>query len=570
MAVAKFASAGYGKGLSRSIVQSTVALLDLERDGATARRELRGLTVAPGRAREDLPCHQPSTRADDCCVITPSDGSRQMNGAIRLRHLALRNRAPTRPVKPTWSRSPNPPDSAAGHRRPRKHRAVAGGTADPVAGRPTPVAKDGIIAPDARPSDSFGGWRGRAVRTPVYLDYAATTPADPAVVAVMSRYLGPDGAFGNPASRLHSFGREAEEAVEQARVHVADLINADPREMVWTSGATESDNLAIKGAVAARAVGGRHIVTSAIEHKAVLDPCLHLERNGFEITRIDPRADGLITPELVESALRDDTTLLSLMHVNNEIGTITDIKGIGQLAYNRGIPFHVDAAQSAARLRLDMQRQHVDFLSLSGHKMYGPKGVGALYVRHRPHARLQPQIHGGGHERGLRSGTLPTHQIAAMGEAARLLATRRDKDAMHIANLQRRFLDQLRRVEHVSVNGNRAHCVPGILNLRFRCVESESLMIALPDIAFSTGSACTSARVEPSHVLRALGLDDDSAHSSVRFSFGRFTTARQIDFAVERIRVAVAELRSLSATWHATCTTDSRATHNPEGGVRVA
>ena len=283
------------------------------------------------------------------------------------------------------------------------------------------------------------------MKTPVYLDYAATTPTDPAVVAVMTRYLGPDGVFGNPASRLHSFGRQAEDAVEQARVDVADLINADPREIVWTSGATESDNLAIKGAVAARANGGRHIVTSALEHRAVLDSCFHLERNGFEITRIEPSADGLITPDLVESALRDDTMLLSLMHVNNEIGTITDIDSIGRLARNRGIPFHVDAAQSAARLRLDMRRQYVDFLSLSAHKMYGPKGVGALYVRRRPRARLQPQIHGGGHERGLRSGTLPTHQIAAMGEAARLTAKRHDHDATHIANLEKRFLDHLRR-----------------------------------------------------------------------------------------------------------------------------
>ena len=281
------------------------------------------------------------------------------------------------------------------------------------------------------------------MKTPIYLDYAATTPTDPAVVSVMSRYLGPDGVFGNPASRFHSFGRDAEEAVEQARVHVADLINADPREIVWTSGATESDNLAIKGAVAAHADRGAHVVTSAIEHKAVLDSCRHLERKGFEITRIEPGPDGLVKPALVEAALRDDTILLSLMHVNNEIGTITDIESIGRLARDRGIPFHVDAAQSAARLPLDMQRQHVDFVSLSGHKMYGPKGVGALYVRRRPRARLEPQIHGGGHERGLRSGTLPTHQIAGMGEAARLIAKRRDQDTAHTRNLERRFLDRL-------------------------------------------------------------------------------------------------------------------------------
>ena len=404
----------------------------------------------------------------------------------------------------------------------------------------------------------------------IYLDYAATTPTDPAVVAVMTRYLGPDGVFGNPASRFHSFGREAEEAVEQARVQVADLLNADPQEIVWTSGATESDNLAIKGAVAACGDRGAHIVTSAIEHKAVLDCCDHLESNGFKVTRIKPRADGLITPELVESALRDDTILVTLMHVNNELGTATDIETIGRMTRGRGIPFHVDAAQSAARLRLDVQRQYADFVSLSGHKMYGPKGIGALYVRRRPRARLQPQIHGGGHERGLRSGTLPTHQIAGMGEAARLIAKRQDQDGLHIRNLEGRFLDQLQDIEQISINGDRKHCVPGIVNLRFACVESESLMMAIPDIAFSTGSACTSARVEPSHVLRALDLDDDSAHSSLRFSFGRFTTQRDIDGAAEQIRGAVSELRALSSAWHTTCNSDRRAPNRPEGGVRVA
>ena len=408
------------------------------------------------------------------------------------------------------------------------------------------------------------------MKTPVYMDHAATTPTDPAVVAVMTRYLGPDGVFGNPASRLHSFGRDAEEAVEQARLHVADLINADPREIVWTSGATESDNLAIKGAVAARGERGGHIVTSVIEHKAVLDSCLHLERNGFEVTRIEPGTDGLITPKLVESALRDDTTLLSLMHVNNEIGTITDIETIGRLARDRGIPFHVDAAQSAARVRLDMQCQYADFVSLSAHKMYGPKGVGALYVRRRPRARLEPQIHGGGHERGLRSGTLPTHQISGMGEAARLVVERWNRDAAHARALGDRFLERLRSVDCVFPNGERAHCVPGIVNLGFPGVESESLIVALPDIGFSTGSACTSARIEPSHVLRALGLDDDSAHSSVRFSFGRFMTLEEVDHAAERIRGAVVELRSLSSAWHGPCVSDGGAPDRPEGGVRVA
>ena len=407
------------------------------------------------------------------------------------------------------------------------------------------------------------------MKTPIYLDYAATTPTDTAVVAVMTRYLGPDGIFGNAASRFHSFGRDAEEAVEQARVHVADLINADPREIVWTSGATESDNLAIKGAVAAHPDRGAHIVTSAIEHKAVLDSCLHLKHNGFEVTRLKPGADGLITPELVEAALRDDTILLSLMHVNNEIGTITDVETIGRIARDRGILFHVDAAQSIARLPLDVQRQYADLVSLSGHKMYGPKGVGALYVRRRSRARLEPQIHGGGHERGLRSGTLPTHQIAGMGEAARLITRRRNQDVTQTRNLERRFVDRLQGIEQAAFNGDRTHCVPGLVNLRFACVESESLMMALPDVAFSTGSACMSARVEPSYVLRAMGLDDDSAHGSLRFSFGRFTTANEIDYAAERIRDAVAELRSLSPAWHGACGTDLRASDLPDGGVHV-
>ena len=409
------------------------------------------------------------------------------------------------------------------------------------------------------------------MKTPVYMDHAATTPTDPAVVAVMTRYLGPDGAFGNPASRFHPFGRDAEEAVEQARVHVAGLVNADPREIVWTSGATESDNLAVKGAAAARAGRGAHVVTSAVEHKAVLDSCLHLERNGFDVTRVAPGPDGLVTPARVESALRGDTVLVSLMHVNNETGAVTDVETIGRLLRGRGVPFHVDAAQSAGRLPLDVRRLGVDFMSLSAHKMYGPKGVGALYVRRRPRARIEPQMHGGGHERGLRSGTLPTHQIAGMGEAARLAAERRGRDAAHASNLGRRFLDRLRSVEGVFVNGDRARCVPGIVNLGFTGVESESLMVALPDLAFSTGSACTSARVEPSHVLRAMGLDDDAAHGSVRFSFGRFTTAQEIDYAAGRICAAVAELRALSsAAWPGPCISDNGPPRGPEGGVRAA
>ena len=424
--------------------------------------------------------------------------------------------------------------------------------------------------PRAGQSGSFYEYQSQPVTKSIYLDYAATTPADPAVVAVMTRFLGPDGVFGNAASKSHSFGRAAEEAVEKARGQVAELINAEPREIVWTSGATESDNLAIKGAAAAHVERGTHVVTSVIEHKAVLDSCLHLERNGFKISRIIPDANGLITPELVQAALRDDTILLSLMHVNNEIGAITDIETIGQIARDRGVLFHVDAAQSAARLSLDMKSLCVDFVSLSGHKMYGPKGVGALYVRRQPRASLHPQIHGGGHERGFRSGTLPTHQIAGMGEAARLIGKRREDDATHTTNLERRFLSQLRSVEQTTINGDRTRCVPGIVNLSFACVESESLMVSLPDIAFSTGSACMSARLEPSYVLRALGIDDDMAHSSVRFSIGRFTTANEIDFAANRIRDAVTELRKLSSTWHGICEVDFGAPHSPKGGVRIA
>ena len=407
------------------------------------------------------------------------------------------------------------------------------------------------------------------MKTPIYMDYAATTPVDPAVVAVMIRYLGPDGVFGNPASRFHSFGREAEEAVERARGQVAALINAEPREIVWTSGATESNNLAIKGAAACHADRGVHIVTSAIEHKAVLDSCRHLECNGFEVTYVAPDSSGMIIPEQVEAVLRDDTILLSLMHVNNEIGTITDIDTIGRMARDRGILFHVDAAQSAARLPLDMTRICVDFVSLSGHKMYGPKGIGALYVRRRPRARLHPQIHGGGHERGIRSGTLPTHQIVGMGEAARLISERRHNDEANIANLTTLFLDQLQAIESVFINGDRAHCVSGIVNLRFACVEAESLLMGLPDIAVSTGSACMSARIEPSYVLSALGIDDDAAYGSLRFSIGRFTTEDEIVYAVRQVRDIVAELRELSPAWHANCmVSELLASNVSEEGVR--
>ena len=385
---------------------------------------------------------------------------------------------------------------------------------------------------------------------PVYLDYASTTPVDPRVVKVMTRYLGLDGVFGNPASRSHHFGWEAEKAVETARAEVADLINAEPREIIWTSGATESDNLAIKGAARCHASRGRHIVTSALEHKAVLDSCHCLEQEGFEVTYLDPDVDGVITPSLVEGKLRDDTILVSLMHVNNEIGTITDIGSIGKITRERKIMFHVDAAQSAARLPLDMQRMQMDFVSLSAHKMYGPKGVGALYVRNRPLARLQAQMHGGGHERGLRSGTLATHQVAGMGEAARLVRERLAVDIAHLEVLTKRLLNRLNTIEQVFVNGERAHCVPGIANVGFACVESESLMMRLKkEVALSSGSACTSASLEPSYVLRALGVDEEMAYSSLRFSLGRFTTREEVDYATERIHDSVVELRSLSPLW---------------------
>lgn len=383
----------------------------------------------------------------------------------------------------------------------------------------------------------------------IYLDYAATTPVDPQVVERMVRFLGPEGVFGNPSSNSHRQGREANNAVQEARQLVANLINAEPDEIIWTSGATESDNLVIKGVAHLYAHKGKHIVTSAIEHKAVLDTCLYLEGQGFEITYIQPDADGMITPEQVESAIRPDTILVSLMHVNNEIGTISDIKTMAELTRDRGILFHTDAAQSAARTPLDMKAIPADFVSLSGHKMYGPKGIGALYVRWNPHVRLQPQIHGGGHERGIRSGTLPTHQIVGMGEAARLVADRLDIDSKRIRALSLDLLDRLTNIEGVSVNGNREHCVDAILNVRIPYVDSESLMMMLPNVAISNGSACTSASLEPSHVLTALGLDEETAHSSLRFSIGRFTTEADIRQSALQITEAVDELRRLSPMW---------------------
>ncbi len=387
------------------------------------------------------------------------------------------------------------------------------------------------------------------MKLPIYLDYSATTPVDPRVAEKMMSCLTTEGNFGNPASRSHMFGWKAEEAVETARRQVADLLGADPREIVWTSGATESDNLAIKGAAHFYQKKGKHIITSKIEHKAVLDTCRQLEREGFEVTYLTPGSDGIITPQMVADALREDTILVSLMHVNNEIGTITDIAAIGELTRSHGVLFHVDAAQSAGKLPLDMSSMKVDLLSVSGHKMYGPKGIGALYVRRKPRVRLEAQMHGGGHERGMRSGTLPTHQIVGMGEAARICQEEMASESEKLKALRDRFWQGVNSMEEVHVNGSLDQRVAGNLNVSFAFVEGESLLMSLKDLAVSSGSACTSASLEPSYVLRALGLNDELAHSSIRFSFGRFTTEEEVDYAVEQIRVAVDKLRELSPLW---------------------
>ncbi len=384
---------------------------------------------------------------------------------------------------------------------------------------------------------------------PIYLDYAATTPVDARVAEVMSRHLTMDGVFGNPASRSHAYGWQAEAAVEEARRQVAGLINADPREVVWTSGATESDNLAIKGCARFHAERGRHIVTSRIEHKAVLDTCSQLEREGFEISWLEPDADGLIHPDQVADAIRDDTILVSVMHVNNEIGVINDIAAIGAVCRERGVHFHVDAAQSAGKVPVDLARMPVDLMSFSAHKVYGPKGAGALYVRRRPRVRLEAQIHGGGHERGMRSGTLAVHQIAGMGEAFRIAAAEMAAENDRILALRERLWLGLSRIDAVHLNGSASQRVAGILNLSFDFVEGESLVMALKDLAVSSGSACTSASMEPSYVLKALGVDEDLAHASIRFSLGRYTTEEEIDRTLALVSDAVDRLRELSPRW---------------------
>jgi cysteine desulfurase len=387
------------------------------------------------------------------------------------------------------------------------------------------------------------------MKLPIYMDYSASTPVDPRVAEKMMACLTPDGNFGNPASRSHLFGWKAEEAVETARRQVADLIGADPREIVWTSGATESDNLAIKGVAHFYHKKGKHIITSKIEHKAVLDATRQLEREGYEVTYLTPGSDGLITPQMVADAMREDTILVSLMHINNEIGTITDIAAIGELTRKHGVLFHVDAAQSAGKIPLDMNEMKVDLLSLCAHKIYGPKGVGALYVRRKPRVRIEAQIHGGGHERGMRSGTLATHQIVGMGEAFRIAKEEMDSEKQRLISLRDRFWSQIKDMEEVYVNGSFEQRYPGNLNVSFAFVEGESLLMSLKDLAVSSGSACTSASLEPSYVLRALGLNDEMAHSSIRFSFGRFTTEEEVDYAAAQVRTAVEKLRELSPLW---------------------
>ena len=382
------------------------------------------------------------------------------------------------------------------------------------------------------------------IKLPVYFDYAATTPVDPRVAEVMIGCLTQDGVFGNPASRSHIYGWKAEEVVEKARRQVADLIGADPREIVWTSGATESDNLAIKGAAQANRERGRHIITSKIEHKAVLDCCRYLEQHGYEVTYLQPQADGLILPAQVEAALRADTILVSLMHANNEIGTITDIAAIGQICRQRGVIFHVDAAQSVGKLPIDLREMAVDLMSISAHKLYGPKGIGALYVRRRPAVTIEAQIHGGGHERGLRSGTLATHQIAGMGAACALASDEMDSEIARILMFRQQFLDGLVDISGINVNGNLAARLPGNLNLAFAGVDGESLLMALKDLAVSSGSACMSASIEPSYVLRGIGVADELAQASLRFSMGRFTTRDEVEFALDCLRSVLPKLRA--------------------------
>ncbi|MGE8494901.1 MULTISPECIES: IscS subfamily cysteine desulfurase [Comamonas] len=382
---------------------------------------------------------------------------------------------------------------------------------------------------------------------PIYLDYGATTPVDPRVVEAMIPWLSEN--YGNPASRSHAWGWTAEEAVEKARAQVAALINADPREIVWTSGATESDNLALKGAAQFYKGKGKHLITVKTEHKAVLDTMRALEREGFEVTYLDVKEDGLLDLDVFKAAIRPDTIVVSVMFVNNETGVIQDIDTIGKICREKGIIFHVDAAQATGKVEIDVTALKVDLMSLASHKTYGPKGIGALYVRRKPRVRIEAQMHGGGHERGMRSGTLATHQIVGMGEAFRIAKEDMAKDYAHAKALQQRMLDGLMDIEQVFINGDLNHRVPHNLNISFNFVEGESLIMGIKGLAVSSGSACTSASLEPSYVLRALGRSDELAHSSLRMTFGRFTTNEDIDYAVASIRENVTKLRELSPLW---------------------
>jgi cysteine desulfurase len=385
------------------------------------------------------------------------------------------------------------------------------------------------------------------MKLPIYLDYSATTPVDPRVAQKMIPYL--TEQFGNPASRSHAYGWEAEKAVEEAREHVAALLNADPKEIIWTSGATEGNNLAIKGAANFYKGKGKHIVTMKTEHKAVLDTVRELERQGFEATYLDPEQNGLLDLEKFKAALRPDTVLVSVMMVNNEIGVIQPIAEIGEICRAKGIIFHCDAVQAAGKIPIDLQKLKVDLLTVTAHKVYGPKGIGALYVRRKPRVRIEPQIHGGGHERGLRSGTLPTHQIVGIGEAFRIAKLEMAAEGERIRALRDKLLNGFKDMEEVYVNGDMERRIPGNLNISFNFVEGESLIMGIKDVAVSSGSACTSASLEPSYVLRALGRSDELAHSSIRFTIGRFTTEEEIDYAVKLLRAKIGKLRELSPLW---------------------
>ena len=385
------------------------------------------------------------------------------------------------------------------------------------------------------------------MKLPIYMDYSATTPVDPRVAEVMMPYLTQN--FGNPASRSHAFGWQAEEAVEWARTQVADLIHADPKEIIWTSGATESDNLAIKGAALFYKTRGKHLITMKTEHKAVLDTMRDLERQGFEVTYLAPQSNGLLDIEVFKAAIRPDTIVASIMMVNNEIGVIQPIAEIGEICREKGIIFHVDATQAPGKVEIDLEKLKVDLMSFSAHKVYGPKGIGALYVRRKPRVRLEAQIHGGGHERGMRSGTLPTHQIVGMGEAFRLAKEEMAAENIRVRALRDRLLQGLSTIEEVYINGDLEQRVPHNLNISFNFVEGESLIMAIKDLAVSSGSACTSASLEPSYVLRALGRNDELAHSSIRFSLGRFTTEEEVDYAIELLHKKIERLRELSPLW---------------------